>query len=195
MKRNISDLKKKAHLCQVTPIRGDQFRVQSPSGQSYIVRPQVEHCECKWNKYTGKACAHLIAVEAFVDDLRGRGTSVWQKREEAKRQRRPTSQVGDIFLTHRKKETTPTVTWVVGRMTATHSSGYDAGVAVYIRHTKSATATKWIIFNGLPGFPSLSVDSDKAKTIVATDRHEGRPVVAKNQTIIEWAYQRSFGRG
>lgn len=105
--------KAKAHI--VTPLDHNTFSVKSgTSGEDYLVRLLIDldgaTCTCGWGEkrkyidYYRSACSHTQAVYQQAETHRGRTTSAWATKEDAKRQHRPIADIGDgVFLTLRKK--------------------------------------------------------------------------------------------
>lgn len=107
-------LQAKAKTHQVIPLDHDIFRVTSGnSGNSYLVRflPDVQGalCDCKWGEYRKYAdfhrsgCSHVQAAYKYLENMGNRETSTWASEEDAKRQHRPTINIGDgIWMTTRR---------------------------------------------------------------------------------------------
>lgn len=104
----------KAKTHDVTPLDRDTFRVKSgESGKDYFVRllPNEDGgtCDCKWGerrKYRDNyksACSHVQAVYLQIEGQRSRTVAAWSTKEEAKRQHRQMTDIGDgVILTLRK---------------------------------------------------------------------------------------------
>ena len=91
MTRNARKMQEKARKCTITKDYGKGlFKVASPSGSEYTVDIERNRCNCKWAKYNpGKACSHLIAARNEWEKFNtNRTVSVWDTKEDAKRQHR-----------------------------------------------------------------------------------------------------------
>jgi len=111
-------VQKKSRTHTVTQVGVSTYRVTSGhSGNAYTVRLQDQvrdgamtytgaTCTCKWSAYRPASdprsgCSHVMAVFDYVDEQRT--VSAWQSTEQAKRQHRPVSYIGDgVILTSRK---------------------------------------------------------------------------------------------
>lgn len=112
---NPKSVSQKAKLHDVTPQDNDVFRVKSgTSGEEYFVRllPNEDGgtCNCDWGKCTKyqdgykSGCSHVQAVYQQMEDQRNRTTSAWSTVEDAKRQHRQITNIGNgVILTLRKK--------------------------------------------------------------------------------------------
>lgn len=126
MARRITDpkrLQSKSKTHTVTQVGINQWMVTSgSSGKSYRVKMQSTtqdgavtysgaECTCPWGKYRPgrdrrSGCSHAQAVFAHLAQERdGRTTSAWGTSQDAKRQHRPVTVIGDgVILTSRKNE-------------------------------------------------------------------------------------------
>lgn len=111
---NPKAVSQKAKSHDVTPLDHDTYRVKSDnSGNEYFVRllsnDQGATCDCKWGqtrKYMDNyksGCSHVQAVYNQLEGQRSRTTSAWSTKEDALRQHRQMTDIGDgVILTLRK---------------------------------------------------------------------------------------------
>lgn len=119
--RNAKNLQKKSKSHQVTQLTATTYTVKSgSSGSVYTVTLQNQggRCTCDWQKYRKagqpSACSHVISVYNHIAEWTGRKVSAWSSEEDAKRQHRPTLDIGDgITLTTR--QTAILVNWPTGQ--------------------------------------------------------------------------------
>ena len=116
--RNVKQLQKKRKMHQVERVGVNSYHVTSgTSGKVYKVTVQNQardgavryggaFCSCKWGQYRpgsdGRSgCSHVMAVFEALDAERK--TSAWGSSQDAKRQHRPITVIGDgVILTSRK---------------------------------------------------------------------------------------------
>lgn len=110
--------KSKSHV--VTPQGGDVFTVESGASRNTYTVNVYEHgatCTCDWAKYrpasdTRSGCSHVVSVFNFIAEGAGRKVSAWSSVEDAKRQHRPTLDIGDgVTITARLKSAP--ILWVI----------------------------------------------------------------------------------
>jgi hypothetical protein len=108
MSRNAKAIQSKSRKHQVTQDAPAGFTVTSGgSGKSYrVILGVVPTCTCDWGQFrkigTPCGCSHVVAVYDHLAATSGRTVSAWASEAEAKRQHRPTIQIGDgIVLTAR----------------------------------------------------------------------------------------------
>jgi len=110
MKRQAKSLQAKAKLHDIRPVsgRGQWIVVSGTSGEEYVVFA-LEYggyaCTCDWSKYHrlgSRPCSHILAVESYLESVKGRTLSYWADDESAERQHRPVERVGlDLWSTSR----------------------------------------------------------------------------------------------
>lgn len=111
MKRHAKALQSKSRKCQVYPLGSGRFRVDSPSGNSYLLHDTADGvaCSCDWSDYhdtTRRPCSHVLAVENWIEESHGRRLSFWATVDAADRQHRPLRQIGDgVWSTTRRVST------------------------------------------------------------------------------------------
>ncbi len=118
--RNAKKIQVKSKTHEVTQLTSTTYSVKSgSSGKTYTVTLQSQGatCQCDWSKYRKasqpSACSHVISVYSHIAEWTGRKVSAWASEEDAKRQKRPTLDIGDgIQLTLRK--TAILVNWPTG---------------------------------------------------------------------------------
>lgn len=119
--RNAKNLQSKSRSHQVTQTSATTYTVKSgSSGSVYTVTLQNQGatCQCDWAKYRKagqpSSCSHTISVYNHIAEWTGRKVSAWQSKEQAKKQHRPTLDIGDgITLTTR--QTAILVNWPTGQ--------------------------------------------------------------------------------
>ncbi len=110
---NANQVNKKSKSHDVTPLDNNTFQVKSRSGAAYFVRllDKVPGgiCDCKWGQYRKgsdnykSGCSHVQAVYQQLEGQRNRTTSAWSTKEDAKRQHRQMTDLGDgVVLTSRR---------------------------------------------------------------------------------------------
>ena len=110
-------VQRKSRTHTVTQVGVNTYHVTSGhSGKTYTVRLQDQTrdgavtytgavCDCKWSQYrpandSRSGCSHVMAVFDYVDARRT--ISAWGQTEDAKRQHRPVTYIGDgVILTSR----------------------------------------------------------------------------------------------
>ncbi len=104
----------KAKSHDVTPIKNNDFCVRSgKSGKEYFVRLLQNEdgamCDCKWGqtrRYRDNhksGCSHVQAVYQQLESHRSRTVAAWGSKEDAQRQHRPMTDIGDgVIFTLRK---------------------------------------------------------------------------------------------
>lgn len=110
--RNTTTLKAKAQSHEVREIDQNTWKVISgTSGNEYEVHRHGDNfqCSCKWGtagqqrwarKQSG--CSHTVSVTTYLAEEAGRKASIHDGEEAAKRQRRPTINLGQgLYLTSR----------------------------------------------------------------------------------------------
>lgn len=110
--------KSKSHV--VTPHGGDVFTVESGASRKTYTVNVYEHgatCTCDWAKYrpasdTRSGCSHVVSVYNHIAETAGRKVSAWANAGDAKRQHRPSLNIGDgVTLTARLKPAP--IVWVI----------------------------------------------------------------------------------
>lgn len=108
---NAKAINAKAKGCKVEHLGGDTYEVTScTSGKVYQVTATDAggFCTCDWSKYRPSddrrsGCSHVQAVYQHIAATESRTTSAWSTTEQARRQHRPTLDIGDgVTLTTRK---------------------------------------------------------------------------------------------
>lgn len=112
---NSKAINQKAKTHAVTPLDHNTFCVKSgTSEEEYLVRLLVDidgaTCNCGWGEhrkyidYYRSSCSHVQAVYQQMEEHRNRTTSAWSTKDDAKRQHRQMTDIGDgVILTLRKK--------------------------------------------------------------------------------------------
>lgn len=110
--RHTNELKKKSKAHQVKLSGEKTYTVTSGhTGNEYFVTllENGAACTCDWAKYRpaenqGRCgCSHVLSVMAYIEAENGRTISAFETVEQATRQHRPVSDIGDgIILTTRK---------------------------------------------------------------------------------------------
>ena len=110
--RHTTDLKAKSKTHEVKQNDSTSFTVTSSrAGNQYTVTilDSGASCNCDWAKYRPAenkcrcGCSHVLAVMAHIEAENGRSISAFETIEQAARQHRPISDIGDgIILTTRK---------------------------------------------------------------------------------------------
>ncbi len=108
---NPKKVNQKAKTHDVTPLDHNTFQVDSSSRNTYLVRlldKEGGMCDCKWGQYRKgsdnykSGCSHVQAVYQQLEEQRNRSTSAWSTKEDAKRQHRQITNIGDgVVLTSR----------------------------------------------------------------------------------------------
>ena len=109
--KNAKQLQKKSRSHQVRHVWGNMYQVVSgASGRTYYVRVKEDGatCDCKWGTRGGhkakdrSGCSHVQAVYNYIESEKSRRISAWTDEEQARRQHRPMSDIGDgVVLTSR----------------------------------------------------------------------------------------------
>lgn len=120
--RNAKQIQAKSKTHQITQITATSYQVKSGSSSkvyTVTLQNQGATCTCDWAKYRKvgqpSGCSHTVSVYAHVAEWTGRKVSAWSSEEDAKRQHRPTLEIGDgLTLTTRK--TAILINWPTGQM-------------------------------------------------------------------------------
>lgn len=108
---NAKTVQAKSRTHTVEQIGAGQFLVTSGNtGSTYTVEllDQGAACTCDWAKYRPagnkeSGCSHVVAVYNHIAQTTGARVSAWTNEDEARRQHRPTLNIGDgVTLTWRK---------------------------------------------------------------------------------------------
>lgn len=107
---NPKRIQKKSRSHEIISVNGHYEVKSGSSGSVYEVTPQGSGftCSCDWGQYRRASdprsgCSHVVSVVNHLTQQAGRTVAVWSSEEEAKRQHRPTIELGDgVTLTVRK---------------------------------------------------------------------------------------------
>lgn len=105
VERHAKQLQSKGRTHEVAELAQGIFDVTSgTSGKSYRVcvgqHGQGASCSCDWGKYRpandkASACSHTLSVYSWLAEREGRRVSAWSSDEEAKRQHKAKTDIGD----------------------------------------------------------------------------------------------------
>ncbi len=108
MERHAKQLQSKSRIHQVTEVAGQPNAYDVTSGHSgkvyrVLVNPDGAFCTCDWAAYRPmndhrSACSHTIAVYDHIAQQESRRASAWASEQEARRQHKPVTQIGDGVL-------------------------------------------------------------------------------------------------
>ena len=124
---NPKAVQRKSRCHEITQVSQNAYTVKSgSSGSSYTVILQQDQgatCTCEWGRFRKfndprSGCSHVIAVFNHLAEWENRTVMAWSSEEDARRQHRPTLDIGDgVVLTSRKSEPI-LVNWPTGRVLA-----------------------------------------------------------------------------
>lgn len=124
-RRNAKALQTKSRSHTVTQAGPDSFTVTSGnSGNSYTVTLHPVSgatCSCDWAKYRPASdprsgCSHVVSVFNHIAEENGRKVSAWASPDDARRQHKPTVEIGD-GLTLTARLDTRSILWSIGAET------------------------------------------------------------------------------
>jgi len=107
-------IQKKSRHLTVRQVHPNWFKVSSDEDNvEYDVNLGVNGgtCNCMWGRCRPShdhrsGCSHVIAAMNYRAMKRGKRVSIWTNKADARRQHRPTLQIGDgLFLTTRPAQT------------------------------------------------------------------------------------------
>lgn len=127
--KNVKTIQAKSRTHEVTEIAPDSYQVVSGhSGSKYQVRiisasqsplgtTHGGYCSCEWGGHRSNVdkrsgCSHVTAVYNHIAVSANRTVSAWGSKEDARRQHRPTLNIGDGVTLTARLEPAP-ILWII----------------------------------------------------------------------------------